>query len=101
MSIRLVPELTDYPYGPENMIVKEATPDMAFNPLYVPNTAPTVPPSGPHSDQSSGDWGVSRPGGQGSEIYVPCSEPKEHTFFCPYTRPGEPATGATGESFMC
>ena len=34
------------------MIVKEATPDMALNPLYVPNTVPTVPPSGPHSDQS-------------------------------------------------
>ena len=34
------------------MIVKEATPDMALNPLYAPNTAPTVPPSGPPSDQS-------------------------------------------------
>ena len=50
--IRLVPELTDFPYGPENMIVKAATPDMVLNPLYDPNTAPTVPPSGPPSDQS-------------------------------------------------
>ena len=50
--IRLVPELTDFPYGPENMIVKAATPDMVLNPLYDPKTAPTVPPSGPPSDQS-------------------------------------------------
>ena len=49
--IRLVPELTDFPYDP-NMIVKEATPDMALNPLYDPNAVPTVPPSGPPSDQS-------------------------------------------------
>ena len=34
--IRLVPELKDFPLDPDNMIVKEATPDMAFNPLYVP-----------------------------------------------------------------
>ena len=39
-------------YGPENMIVKAATPDMVLNPLCDPNTAPTVPPSGPPSDQS-------------------------------------------------
>ena len=50
--IRLVPELTDFPYGPENMIVKAATPDMVLNPLCDPSTAPTVPPSGPPSDQS-------------------------------------------------
>ena len=50
--IRLVPELTEFPYGPENMIVKAATPDMVLNPLYDPNAAPTVPPSGPPSDQS-------------------------------------------------
>ena len=42
----------EFPYGPENMIVKEATPDMALNPLYDLNTVPTFPPSGPHSDQS-------------------------------------------------
>ena len=50
--VRLVPELTDFPYGPENMIVEAATPDMVLNPLYDPNAAPTVPPSGPPSDQS-------------------------------------------------
>ena len=50
--IRLAPELTDFPYSPENMIVKAATPDMALNPLYDPHAVPTVPPSGPPSDQS-------------------------------------------------
>ena len=50
--IRLVPDLTDFPFSPDNMIVKEATPDMALNPLYAPNAVPTVPPSGPPSDQS-------------------------------------------------
>ena len=44
--------------------------------------------------------GVSRPGGQGSEIYVLCSEPKEHKSFCPDTRPGRPVTGVNGQSFM-
>ena len=34
--IRRVPELLDFPFDPENTIVKVATPDMALNPLYVP-----------------------------------------------------------------
>ena len=33
--IRLVPDLTDFPFGPENVIVKVATPEMALNPMYV------------------------------------------------------------------
>ena len=44
--------------------------------------------------------GVSRPGSQGSKIYVLSSEPKEHKSFCPDTRPGRPVTGVTGQSFM-
>ena len=44
----------------------------------------------------AGDRGVSRLGGQGSKFYVLSSEPKEHNFFCPDTRPGGPVTGATG-----
>ena len=48
--IRLVPDLTDFPFGPENMIVKAATPDMVLNPLHDPKAVPTVPPSGPPSD---------------------------------------------------
>ena len=39
--IRLVPELTDFPFHPDNMTVKEATPDMAFNPNYVQPAVPT------------------------------------------------------------
>ena len=49
----------------------------------------------------SGDRGVSRPGGQGSKFYVLSSEPKEHKSFGPDTRPGEPVTEVTGQSFMC
>ena len=48
--IRLVPELTDYPFEPDNMIVKVATPDMALNPLYVPPAVPTVPAPQPPVD---------------------------------------------------
>ena len=44
---------------------------------------------------------VSRPGGQGSKFYVLSSEPKEHKYFCPESRPGRPVTGAAGKSFMC
>ena len=54
--IRLVPELTDFPYGPENMIVKAATPDMALNPLFDPNAASAVPPSGPPSESVIDPW---------------------------------------------
>ena len=50
---------------------------------------------------SSSDRGVSRPGGQGSNVYVLSSEPKEHKSFAMGTRPGGPVTGATGQSFMC
>ena len=32
--------------------------------------------------------GVSRPGGQGSKVYVLCAEPKEYKHFRPGTRPG-------------
>ena len=32
--IRLVPDLTDFPFGPENAIVKVITPEMALNPMY-------------------------------------------------------------------
>ena len=41
--IRLVPELTDFPFDPDNLIVKVATPDMAYNPLYDPPEVPAVP----------------------------------------------------------
>ena len=46
--IRLVPELTDSPFGPENVIVKVATPEMALNPLFDPNAvASDRPPCSP------------------------------------------------------
>ena len=51
--IRLVPDLTDFPFGPENVIVKEATPEMALNPMYDPNAVPSDQPTGPSSDQSN------------------------------------------------
>ena len=50
--IRLVPELTDFPFGPENVIVKEATPEMALNHMYDPNALPSDQPTCPSSDQS-------------------------------------------------
>ena len=50
--IRLVPDLTDFPFGPENAIVKAITPEMTLNPMYDPHAVPSVPPSGPPSDQS-------------------------------------------------
>ena len=50
--IRLVPDLTDFPFGPENVIVKAITPEMTLNPMYDPHAVPSVPPSGPPSDQS-------------------------------------------------
>ena len=34
-------------FEPDNMIVKVATPDMAWNPLFVPSEVPTVPPPMP------------------------------------------------------
>ena len=42
---------------------------------------------------------VSRPGGQGSNVYVLCADPKEHKHFCPGTRPGGSVTGVT-ETFQ-
>ena len=46
-------KLTDFPFGPENVIVKEATPEMACNPMYDPNAVPSDQPTGPSSDQSN------------------------------------------------
>ena len=52
--------------------------------------------------------GVSRPGGQGSKVYVLCAEPKEHKHFRlgtrpggSGTRPGGSVTGVTEKLFMC
>ena len=50
--IRLVPDLTDFPFSPENVIVKVATPEMALNPLFDPNAVPSDPPPRPSRDQS-------------------------------------------------
>ena len=50
--VRLVPDLTDFPFAPENVIVKAITPEMTLNPMYDPHAVPSVPPSGPPSDQS-------------------------------------------------
>ena len=55
--IRLVPELKDFPFDPDNMIVKEATPDMVFKPLYVPPAVPTVPAPPPPVNMSD-PWTV-------------------------------------------
>ena len=43
--------------------------------------------------------GVSRLGGQGSNLYVVCAEPKEHKHFRPGTRPGGSVTGVTEKWF--
>ena len=43
---------------------------------------------------------VSRPGGQGSNVYVLCAERKEHKHFRSGTRPGESVTGVTEKLFM-
>ena len=45
--------------------------------------------------------GVSRPGDQGSNVYVLCAEPKEHKHFRPGTRPVGSVTGVTEKLFMC
>ena len=42
----------------------------------------------PVTARGGGGRGVLRPGGQGSNVYVLCAEPKEHKHFCPGTRPG-------------
>ena len=44
--------------------------------------------------------GVSRPGGEGSNVYVLCAEPKEHKQFRPGTRPGGSVTEVTEKLFM-
>ena len=44
---------------------------------------------------------VSRPGGQGSNVYVLCAEPKEHKHFRPGARLGGSVTGVTEKLFMC
>ena len=48
----------------------------------------------------SGDQAVSWSGAQESNVYALSSEPKEHTYFCPGARLGEPVTGATGQSYV-
>ena len=51
--IRTVKDLaSDFPFSPENAIVKVATPDMALNPLYDPNAVPSEAPPSSSSDQS-------------------------------------------------
>ena len=51
--IRTVKDLaSDFPFSPENAIVKVATPDMALNPLYDPNAVPSEAPPCSSSDQS-------------------------------------------------
>ena len=50
--IRLVPDLTDFPFSPENANVKAATPEMALSPLYDPDAIPSDQPPRPSSDQS-------------------------------------------------
>ena len=50
--IRLVRDLTDFPFSPENAIVKVATPEMALNPLFDPNAVPSDQPPRPYPDQS-------------------------------------------------
>ena len=57
--IRLVPKLTDFPFGPENVIVKVATPEMALNPTCDPNAVASDQPPCPPSDQSN-PWLVPR-----------------------------------------
>ena len=49
-----------------------------------------------------GEGGVSRLGGQGSNVYVVlCGEPKEHKQFRMVTRPGGSVAGVTDTLFMC
>ena len=50
--IRTVPDLTDFPFSPENAIVKVATPEMALNPLFDPDAVPSDQPPCSSSDQS-------------------------------------------------
>ena len=51
--IRTVKDLaSDFPFSPDNAIVKVATPDMALNPLYDPNAVPSEAPPCSSSDQS-------------------------------------------------
>ena len=45
-----------------------------------------------------GEGGVSRPGGQGSNVYVLCAEPNEHKHLRPGNRPGGLVTE---KLFMC
>ena len=42
--VRMVPDLTDFPFSPENAIVKVATPEMALNPLFDPDAIPSDQP---------------------------------------------------------
>ena len=51
--------MTDFPFAPENVIVKEATPGMALNPMYDPKAVPSDAPCAPPLDQSD-PWFVPR-----------------------------------------
>ena len=55
--IRLVKDLTDFPFSPENVIVKVASPEMALNPQYDPNAIPSDGPPRTYPD-SSDPWYV-------------------------------------------
>ena len=50
--IRLVKDLTDFPFSPENVIVKVASPEMALNPLFDPNAIPSDGPPRTYPDPS-------------------------------------------------
>ena len=52
------------------------------------------------SDGMGEPGGVSRPGGQGSNVYVMCVEPKEHKHVRLGTRPGGSVTGVAEKLFM-
>ena len=51
-------DLTDFPFSPENAIVKVATPDMALNPLYDPKAVPTDEPPRTSIQIQSDPWYV-------------------------------------------
>ena len=50
--IRLVRDLTDFPFSPENAIVKVASPEMALNPQFDPNAVPSDQPPRTYPDPS-------------------------------------------------
>ena len=50
--IRLVKDLTDFPFSPESVIVKVASPEMALNPQYDPNAVLSDQPPRTYPDPS-------------------------------------------------